>query len=156
MNFDLSEEQELLRDSVAKFMSNECGAVHLREIFEGEAGHDPALWKGMVEMGIAGLIIPEEFGGAEMELLDLAVTAEVLGYGGAPGPFFGHSLASLALTLGGSDAQKKRWLPRFAGGDALGTLAVGEAGGLWDPSEWALEGGETLTGTKVNVPTASR
>lgn len=155
MNFDLSEEQELLRDTLAGFMKNECGAVYLREIFEGETGHDPALWKSMAEMGLAGLIIPEEFGGADLELLDLAVAAEVLGYGGAPGPFFGHSLASIALTLGGSDAQKKRWLPRLAVGDAVGTLAVGEAGGLWDPSEWALEGGEALTGIKLNVPTAA-
>ena len=49
------------------------------------SGHDPALWKGMVEMGLAGLHVPEEYGGAGLELLDLALVAETLGYGGAPG-----------------------------------------------------------------------
>ena len=154
MNFDLSEEQELLRDTVAQFMNNECPIARLREIFEGGVGHDPALWKAAAEMGLAGLVIPEEFGGVGLGLLDLAVAAEALGYAAAPGPFFGHALASLAITLGGSEAQKKNWLPRLASGEAIGTLAVGEAGGVWDPSAWTLQGGESLTGTKVNVPTA--
>jgi len=108
----------------------------------------------MVEMGLAGLVIPEQFGGAGLELLDLAVVAEALGYGGAPGPFFGHSLASLAIVLAGSEAQKKLWLPRLACGDCVGTLATGEVGGIWDPSAWTLEAGDALSGAKANVPTA--
>ncbi|NRA00367.1 MAG: acyl-CoA/acyl-ACP dehydrogenase [Myxococcales bacterium] len=155
MNFDLSEEQELLQETVKQLLANELPATHLREIFEGDTGHDPALWKGLVEMGIAGLIVPEEYGGADLELLDLAVCAEALGWGGAPGPFFGHSVACIALELAGSEAQKKSWLPRLATGDAVGTFAFGEAGGLWNPSEWTLVGGDTLTGVKLNVPTAS-
>ena len=154
MNFDLSEEQELLRETVSQFMENECPATHLREVFEGETGHDPALWRGLVEMGLAGLIVPEEYDGAGMELLDLAVAAEALGYGGAPGPFFGHSMACLALALGGSDEQKRCWLPRLASGEVVGTHAVAETGGVWDPAAWTLDASGSLTGTKLNVPTA--
>ncbi len=97
MNFDLSEEQELLQSTVRQFLDNECPAPQLRAIFEGETGHDPALWKGMAEMGLAGLTVPEAYGGTGLEMIDLALVTEILGYCGAPGPFFGHALATLAL-----------------------------------------------------------
>ena len=59
MNFDVSEEQQLLQETIKQFLANECPPTRLREIFESDTGHDPALWKGLVEMGIAGLSIPE-------------------------------------------------------------------------------------------------
>ena len=80
MNFDLTEEQRMLQQTVGQLLENECPINHLREIVDGDAGHDPALWKGLVEMGLAGLAVPEEYGGAGLEILDLAVTAETLGY----------------------------------------------------------------------------
>jgi alkylation response protein AidB-like acyl-CoA dehydrogenase len=103
-------------------------------------------------MGVAGLVVPEEHGGAGLSVLDLALAAETLGYGGAPGPFLGHALASLAILLGGSDAQRKEWLPRLATGDALGTVALAEGEGIWQPEEWLLAGGTKLVGAKVAVP----
>ena len=111
MHFGLTEEQEMLQETVRGFVANECPPSRLREIFDAGAGHDEALWRGLAEMGLAGLIVPEEYGGAGMELLDLALTSEVLGGGALPGPFLGHSLACLALVLGGSEAQKQHWLP---------------------------------------------
>ncbi len=151
MNFDLSEEQEMLQETVRQFLENECPPTTLREIFDGDTGFEPSLWKGLVEMGVAGLHLPEEHGGAGLEILDLAVVAEVLGYMAAPGPFLGHALAGLALAEGGSEEQKKKWLPRLATGDALGTVAIGEADGGWLPHQWSVAGGEALTGTKKNV-----
>jgi len=155
VNFDLSEEQQLLQQTVGQFLENECAAPLVREIFEGETGFDPALCKGMVELGLAGLHLPEEQGGAGLELIDLALAAETLGRAGAPGPFFGHALASLAIRLGGSEEQQSRWLPRLAGGDAIGTVALGEEGGLWQPEEWTLVGDGKLCGRKLHVPYAS-
>ena len=99
MNFELSEEQHLLQQTVRQFLENECGATQLRAIFEGETGFDPALWKGMVEMGLAGLHLPESFGGAGLEMIDLALVSETLGWGAAPGPFLSHALAGLAILL---------------------------------------------------------
>lgn len=154
MNFDITEEQQLLQGTIAQVLANECPLTRLREIFEGDSGHDPALWKSLVEMGLAGLIVPEEHGGAGLEMLDLALAAETLAYGGAPGPFFGHALASLAIALGGSTEQQARWLPRLATGDATGTVALGEAGGFWQPDEWRLPHEVTLSGTKLHVPYA--
>ncbi len=155
MNFDLSDEQRLLQETIQQLLDNECPPTHLREVFEGDTGHDEAVWKGLVEMGIAGLHVPEEYGGAGLEMIDLALAAETLGRGGAPGPFLGHALAALAISLGGSEAQKQAWLPRLASGDAVGTVAFGEEGGAWQPDEWTLAAGDTLSGAKHHVPFAS-
>jgi alkylation response protein AidB-like acyl-CoA dehydrogenase len=156
MDFGLSEEQEMLQETVRGFAEKECPATRLREIFDGEEGWDPAHWKGLVEMGIAGLVAPEEYGGAGMELLDLALAAEVLGEFALPGPFLGHSLAVLALVEGGSAAQKEAWLPRLAAGDTLATVALGEDGSNWEPdgATLAVSGG-TLSGSKSFVPNAA-
>jgi alkylation response protein AidB-like acyl-CoA dehydrogenase len=156
VNFDISEEQLLLQDTLKQYVENECPATRIRALFDSGEGWDPTFWKGLVEMGVAGLIVPEEHGGAGMELLDLALAAESLAYGGAPGPFFGHSLACLAISLGGSDAQKKKWLPRLATGESLGSVALGEEGGAWQPEQWAVKSDGSLSGTKICVPHASR
>jgi alkylation response protein AidB-like acyl-CoA dehydrogenase len=152
VNFDLTEEQQLLQNAIAQLLQNELPVTRLREIFESETGHDQTLWKNLIEMGLGGLVIPEEYGGAGLELLDLALASETLSYGGAPGPFFGHSLAALAISLAGSDAQKQRWLPQLATGDVIGSFAFAEEGSVWQPEDWALAGGDALTGTKLNVP----
>jgi alkylation response protein AidB-like acyl-CoA dehydrogenase len=154
VNFDTSEEQELLQQTVAQFLEGECPPLRVREIFESESGHDPALWKGMVELGLAGLLVPEAHGGAGLEVIDLALVAETLGHGGAPGPFLGHALASAAILAGGSDAQRATWLPRLASGEVLGSVALGESGGRWLPEQWQLAAGDRLSGEKRFVPYA--
>ena len=143
MDFGLSEEQELLQETVRRFVAEACPATRLRELFEGEESIDPALWRGLGELGVLGLAVPEDFGGAGLEVLDLALVAEVLGGGALPGPFFGHALATLAIVWGGSTDQRERWLPKLATGDAIASLAVGEGAAGWDPSEWivGVEGG---------------
>ncbi len=155
MNFDLSDEQRMLQETVQQFIENECPATKLREIFEGDEGHDPVLWKGLVEMGVAGLAIPEEYGGAGLEILDLAVVSETLGYGALPGPFFNHMVGSLAIAWGGSDAQKERWLPQLANGEAIATIAFSDPEEHWQPDQWQLAPGGTLSGVFTNVPLAS-
>ncbi len=154
MNFDLSEEQEMLQEMLGQCLENECPLTHLRTIFDGDSGHDPKLWKNLVELGIAGLAIPERYGGAGLEVLDLAVVAETLGYHAAPGPFLGHVLAALAITAGGSDEQKEKWLPALASGDLIGSVALAEAGGKWQPDQWCMPASEKLEGVKEFVPQA--
>ncbi len=151
MNFDLSEEQEMLQETIKQYLENECPPTKLREIFDGDDGFDEGLWKGMAEMGLAGLHLPDEFGGAGLEILDLAIVSEVLGYMAAPGPFIGHALAGLAIAEGGSEAQKSEWLAKLATGDALGAVALAEEGGAWLPDQWTLAANGTLSGTKYQV-----
>jgi alkylation response protein AidB-like acyl-CoA dehydrogenase len=156
MNFGLSEEQELLQRSLAAFLDNECPPQHVRELFDGERGFEPSLWKGLAELGVAGLCVPEAFGGAGLEMIDLALAAEVLGSRAFPGPFLGHSLAALAIAAAGSEAQQERWLPRLASGELVGAAAFGEAGGAWQPEQWrARAASGRLAGAKESVPGAA-
>lgn len=153
MDFGLSEEQELLQHTVAQLLEKECPSTRLHEMFDGDEPYDASLWRSLVGMGLAGLWVPEEHGGAGLEMIDLALVAEMLGRGAAPAPFLGHALATVAVGLGGSEVQRKRWLPALPTGDALGSVAITEPGGAWDPAAWSLEaGGGRLSGVKEHVP----
>jgi len=160
MDFDLSEEQLLLQETVHQFIENECPLARLRELYDDEVGYDPLLWKGLAELGVAGIHLPEEFGGSGLEILDLAIVVEKLGSLAAPVPLLGHALASLAIASAGSDEAKRRWLPGLASGELLATVAFAEAGSGWQPEEWRLapsSGDEpTLTGGKEIVPFAEQ
>ena len=155
MHFGLTEEQTLLQETLRGFVSNECPPARLREFFDAEQGHDPGLWKGLAEMGLCGLVVPEAYGGAGLEVLALALCCEELGSGALPGPLLFHSLAGLAIARGGSEVQRERWLPQLASGETLGTVALAEAGDAWDPTQWSLsEDAGSLSGSKLHVPFA--
>ncbi len=157
MEFALSEEQEQLQETVRGFVANECPPPRLRALFDAGEGYDETLWRGLAGMGLAGLVIPEAFGGAGLEILDAALVAEVLGAGALPAPFFGHSLAAHALVLGGSAAQRAHWLPRLATGETIASVAFAEPGEAWDPAAWRLPlAGGRLTGAKRFVTHADR
>lgn len=156
MNFDLTEEQLMLQETVGQLLANECPPTHLREVFDGDTGFDEKLWKGLAELGIVGLHVPEEYGGAGLEILDLAVAAETLGYHAAPGPFLGHALAITAIVAGGSEDQKKKWLPGLATGDLMGSVALADEDGRWQPDQWQIVAGDTITGRKQYVPCGDR
>ncbi len=153
MDFTLTEEQELLQETLRGFAENECPATTVREIFDGDRGREPGLWKGLVEMGVAGLTVAEKFGGAGLGLLEAALVAEELGRGAVPVPYLGHALACIAISVGGSDAQKERWLPGLASGEALGTIAFAEGNDVWELEDWRVrfENG-AVSGTKQSVP----
>jgi alkylation response protein AidB-like acyl-CoA dehydrogenase len=155
MDFSLTEEQELLQETVRGFVAKECPAQTVRAIFDGERGGAGALWKGLAEIGVAGLVVPEAYGGAGLELLELALVAEELGRGAVPVAFLGHSLAALALAAGGSAAQREKWLPRLASGEARATVALADGEGRWLPARWEAElAGGRVRGAKRWVPEA--
>jgi len=154
VNFDLTDEQRMLQDTVGQLLANELPVTRLREVVDGNTGHAPSLWKGLAELGILGLHVPDEHGGAGLEILDLAVAAETLGYHGAPGPFLGHALAVTALIEGGSAEQKRRWLPGLATGDLLGTVALADAEARWRPDQWSIPAADAITGRMTYVPQA--
>jgi len=156
MDFGLSDEQRLLQDTVEKFLEKENDATRLRARFDADEPFDAAFWRGLAELGLAGLVIPEAHGGAGLALLDAALAAETLGRFAAPGPFLAHTLASLALVLGGSAEQQRRWLPRLATGDAVASMAFAEPGAGWQPEDWRIAKGSSLAGAKEHVPNAAR
>jgi alkylation response protein AidB-like acyl-CoA dehydrogenase len=152
MDFGLSEEQELLQETIRGFARNECPTPRLRELFDEGSGHDTALWRGLAEMGVAGLIVPEQYGGAGMELLDLALVAEILGEAAMPGPFLGHSLAILGIRLLGSEGQQSSLLPALARGDEIATVALQEGDLGWAPRDWTVKAdGDRISGVKTIV-----
>ncbi len=154
MKFDLSEDQRLLQDQIARYLEREFPEARLRKAFDNDSGFDTDLWKGLMALGLGGVMVPEEYGGLGLELLDLAVISETLGYAAAPGPFLGHVLAGLAITLAGDKAQKAHWLPKLASGEVIATVALGESQNAWFPDQWQLSGTTSLMGEKRNVMNA--
>ena len=153
MNFDFSPDQKALREQARKFLGEHASSTRVRRILEGAAPYDAELWRGMGEMGWMGTAIPEPLGGAGFGHLELCVIAEELGRSLAPTPFASTIyLASEALLFAGSDAQRKRWLPRIAQGDAIGCLALAEGPQVATPANLATRAdGARLTGVKVPV-----
>jgi acyl-CoA dehydrogenase len=130
MNFDFSDELKQLRDQARRFLGEHSASKQVRQILEGRAPYDRALWQGIAEMGWMGTAIPEEYGGAGMGHLGLCILAEEMGRSLAPIPFASSAyLAAEAIMLAGSPAQKAHWLPKFAAGDAIGCFAWAEGTG---------------------------
>src|ERR1700751_1926468 len=137
MNFDFSDEQKQLRDEARKFLTEKCPPKAVRAVLDGKAVYDRELWQGLAEMGLLGVAIPETYGGAGAGHLELCVIAEEMGRALAPVPFSSPVyLAAEAVLLAGSDAQKRKWLPAIAKGEASGTLALFEGKG--NPSQQAI------------------
>ena len=153
MNFDFSDEQKQLRDEARKFLSEKCPPKAVRAVLDGKAAYDRELWQGLAEMGFLGVAIPEAYGGAGAGHLELCVIAEEMGRALAPVPFSSTVyLAAEALLIAGSEAQKQKWLPKIAKGEAIGTLALFEGKG--NPSPQAIKlaaSGHVLNGVKMPV-----
>src|SRR6201990_2239300 len=153
MNFDFSDDQKQMRDAARKFLAEKCPPKAVREVRDGKAPYDKALWQGLAEMGFLGVAIPEAFGGAGAGHLELCVIAEEMGRALAPVPFSSTVyLAAEALLLAGSETQKQKWLPLIAKGEAIGTLALFEGKGNPSPEAVKLTAnGGVLNGTKKPV-----
>ena len=153
MNFDFSDEQKQLRDEARKFLSEQCPPKAVRAVLDGKVAYDKGLWKALAEMGFLGVAIPESYGGTGAGHLELCVIAEEMGRALAPVPFSSTVyLAAEALLLAGTEAQKQKWLPAIARGDAIGTLALFEGKG--NPRQEAIKlsaSGGTLNGIKKPV-----
>lgn len=158
MNFLLSDDQLALLDGIEGLLRDSCDPLQVHRIFdvEGDAQFDAALWQQLIEMGLPAMFVSEAHGGLGMGMVDLAIVSELLGRFAAPVPWFGHVLATIAISLAGTEAQQAAWLPKLAAGEALATVAFGEGKGKWRPNEWAIDvSGDTLSGTKILVPNAA-
>ena len=154
MNFDFSDDQKQLRDQARKFLAEKCPPKAVRNVLDGKEPYDRALWKGLAEMGFLGVAIPEAYGGAGAGHLELCVISEEMGRALAPVPFSSTVyLAAEAILLAGSEAQKQKWLPAIAAGEAIGTLALFEGKGNPSPQGIKLSAvGGSLNGVKKPVP----
>jgi alkylation response protein AidB-like acyl-CoA dehydrogenase len=161
MDFGFSEEQEMLRSSARDFLAKEAPMTYVRKMMEDERGFTDELWRKMADLGWMGLVLPEAFGGAGLDFVDMVVVLEEMGRVVLPGPFFSTViLAGVAIAEGGTQKQKETYLPKIADGSLKATLAHLEPSGRWDADGIQLVakpdgGGYVLDGTKLFVPDAN-
>jgi alkylation response protein AidB-like acyl-CoA dehydrogenase len=150
----LTEEQTMLRDAAKGWTADSSPVGKLRALRDSGSHQpfDPAAWKQMGEMGWAGVIVPEEFGGSAFGYLGLGLILEETGRTLTASPLISTALiGASALVLGGSDAQKAEWLPKIAEGAVVTALAVDE-GPHHAPEKIALSAvSGKLTGRKTFV-----
>ena len=157
MDFGFSEEQDMLRESARQFLETECPISYVREMMEDPTGYSEEQWKKMADLGWTGLIFPETYGGAGLNMVDLVVVLEEMGRTVMPGPFFATViLGGMAIDLAGSDAQKQRYLPGICDGSLKATMAHVEESGRWDAAGIAMPAKKAgtsyaLSGTKLFV-----
>jgi alkylation response protein AidB-like acyl-CoA dehydrogenase len=158
VNFALSDEQEALRSTVRQFLDDKAPQSEVRRLMETSEGYDPAVWRQMAaHLGLQGLIVPEEFGGAGFTFLELIVVFEEMGRSLLCAPYFSTvaMAATLLMSLGDQAAQSDI-LPRIADGSAIATVALAEEAGSWNPRDLAMtasgeNGSWSLTGDKFYV-----
>ena len=131
----LTEDQKLLAQTARDFVRTNSPLSRLRALRDGQdsVGFSPDLWQEMAQLGWAGILIPEEYGGAGLGLADLAVVLEAVGRNLAPEPFLSTVLlGGQLLADAGSPEQKQAWLSGIATGEKILALAYQEARSRYD------------------------
>ncbi|MCO1658602.1 acyl-CoA dehydrogenase family protein [Pseudonocardia humida] len=158
MRLVLEAEQEDLRAAVRRLLADRSSPAAVREVMASERGDDPGLWKSLADLGLLGLVVPEDLGGAGGGHVERSVVLEELGRALTPTPFLASAvLATDALLAVDDAAARAELLPALAGGERVATVAVAEGGAAWDRSGGATtaterDGGWRLDGTKAPVP----
>ncbi len=148
----LTEEQSMLRDSARALISDRAPVSHLRQLRDSRdaTGFSRELWQEFVQMGFAGLLIPEDFGGSGLGCVEAGIIMEEIGRTLMPSPFLSTGvLAASALDRGGSSAQKSAYLPQIASGSLLAALAIDE-GTKHRPLQTALQAVRSGNGFRLN------
>lgn len=157
LDLDFSTEQELLRSTVRSLCATHCPLSAVRELEDDAAGFSAELWRQFGKMDLIGLMLPEEFGGAGMGMLEGVILYEEIGRSLAPSPHFVSAvLCGQAVDRAGNSAQRRAWIPRIVSGEVIMAPAWLEPGGSFKSSgvqTRAVESGYgwTLEGTKRHV-----
>ena len=127
MYFGLSEEQKSLEENIQRFLSDNASLDIIKAVANGDEDKAKEVHKGIIELGLSGLIVPEEYGGLELNMLFATVVSAALGSGTAPVPFAGSYIMSpMAINLAGNAEQKNNWLPKIAGGEVQVGVGISE------------------------------
>ncbi len=134
------EERTALRDGLHRLLSERGAEADVRRAMETAEGYDPALWKQLAEMGIVGLLAPEEFGGAGASAVELELVMEEVGGALLCGPLLSSAVLATAALLASKDGgAQRRLLPGIAAGTSIATLALTDARGGWTEAEVGVE-----------------
>jgi len=168
VNFAFDDEQEALRATVRKFLADTSPETEVRRLMETAEGYDSDVWRQLAgQLGLLGLIVPEQYGGSGFSYLELIVVFEEMGRSLLCAPFFSTvAMATTLLLALDDDAASKDLLPGIADGSRLATVAMAEADGSWNTADVAMTAvpdgtgnggpgqdrpGWTLTGEKFYV-----
>ncbi len=157
LNLDFTEEQDMLRDMVRGLLGQYASNESIRALEDDPVGYSPELWAQLAELDLLGLLLPAQYGGSEMSMLEGVIVYEELGRALAPTPHLVSCVASAgALVKGGSDEQKNEWLSKLAKGDAIITPAWLEPDNSFGPVGVQVRAeadgdGFVITGTKQHV-----
>jgi len=161
LNLDLTEEQEMLSEMVRGVCSQSASLEVVRAMEDDPVGYSTDLWAQLAELDLLGLLLPAEYGGSEMTMLEGVVVYEEFGRSLAPTPHFVSCVLSAgALVRAGSDEQRSEWLPKIAAGQAILSPAWLEPENGFSPlgvqvTATADSDGFVLSGTKMHVAFAS-
>jgi alkylation response protein AidB-like acyl-CoA dehydrogenase len=161
VDFERSADQELLAQTVSRFLAEQAPMPYVRDRLDDERGTTAPVWEGLGELGVIGLLAPESRGGAGMGMVDAAVVLEALGHAVHPGPYLATAIGAISLVnLAGTETDQADLLPELASGARIGTVALWEPGrrGEWrDPETTATREGDgwRVTGLKAHVADAS-
>ena len=140
MNLSDSTEQRELRESVRRFLAERAPLTRVRELMETADGTDPDVWRqASAQLGLPGIAVPEEYGGAGFSFAEQAIVLEELGAALFTGPYLASAvLAATALLASDDQETMKDLLPGIAAGETVATLAFTEDDGSWDPASIRL------------------
>jgi alkylation response protein AidB-like acyl-CoA dehydrogenase len=140
MNLGVTAEQRDLRDSVRRFLAERAPLARVRELMETTDGTDADVWRQAgAQLGLQGIAIPEEYGGAGFSFAEQAIVLEELGAALYGGPYLASAVLGATALLSSEDEGARRdLLPGIASGETIATLAFTEDDGSWEPESIRL------------------
>ncbi|HIA43399.1 MAG TPA: acyl-CoA dehydrogenase, partial [Gammaproteobacteria bacterium] len=151
MYFGLSEEQQSLENSIKRYLEDNASLDTIKAVAGGDKETAEKVHQGLIDLGISSLLVPEKYGGLELDMLFASVVSGALGSGTAPVPFTGtYVMAPLALSLAGSEVQKEYWLPKIAGGEKIIGIGLSEFVGAREDTAISFSNG-TLSGRALFI-----
>lgn len=148
----LTNEQSLMRDQAKSWASKQAPVQKFRDMRDSaiEQRFDSGTWSEIIEMGWTGILIPEEYGGSDLDYLTFGLVLEELGRQLTASPLFASALVgATALNVAGNEQQKQFFLPKIVDGSEILTLAVDESN-RHAPAQVSLKAQTTDTGFKLN------
>jgi alkylation response protein AidB-like acyl-CoA dehydrogenase len=151
MDFSLSDEQQMLQESLGRYLREQCPLQRVRDLADGDLDVAKTIHAELVELGVTALLVPAQYGGLGLGVLDAILVQEMLGRHVSPAAFMSSALLSVvAIRGGGDDAQQAAWLPAIASGEMSCALAINELAGAREGAGVVARDG-TLSGKALFV-----
>ena len=156
MDFDYTEEQRLLQESIGRFLDRNYAFETRREIIESRIGYSPTAWEGLAGLGLLGVNIPQEYDGFGGGGVETMIVMEALGRALGVEPWLATAvMAARCVATAGTEDQKSYLLPRILDGSMRLACAFGEPGSRHDPAQvettarldggfWVLNGAKSV------------